>query len=58
MTMVVSTYILMEPNLALGRFIPAHIAIIMGGGITLIIAAFYILKLFFKKKEPVEEKSE
>ena len=51
MTSVVTTYILAEPELALGRFIPYHIALIVGGVIALLFAGFYIFKLLTKKKE-------
>ena len=49
MTTVVTTYIFAEPNLALGRFIPYWIAIIIGIGLTLLLAGFYLFKLFTKK---------
>ena len=48
MTAVVVTYILAEPNLALGRFIPYYLALIIGGAISLLLAAFYIFKLLTK----------
>ena len=48
MTTVVVTYILAEPNLALGRFIPYYLALIIGGAISLLLAAFYIFKLLTK----------
>ena len=51
MTTVVVTYILAEPQLALGRFIPYNIALIVGGSLSLLIAGFYIFKLITKKKE-------
>ena len=50
MTMVVSTYIFAEPQLALGRFIPYNIAIIIGAIITLLLSGFYIFKLITKMK--------
>ena len=49
MTTVVVTYILAEPQLALGRFIPYYLAAIIGGVISLLIAGFYIFKLITKK---------
>ena len=50
MTFVVSTYILAEPNLALGRFVPYYLAIILGGTITLLLSGFYLFKLLTIKK--------
>ena len=49
MTAVVTTYILAEPQLALGRFIPYYIALIIGLVLTLTISGFYIFKLLTKK---------
>ena len=49
MTMVVTTYIFAEPQLALGRFIPYFVAIIIGLVITLILSSFYVYKLISKK---------
>lgn len=51
MTAVVLTYILAEPNLALGRFIPYNIALIVGLSLTLIALGFYIFKLITKKND-------
>ena len=48
MTMVVTTYIFAEPQLALGRFIPYLVAILIGVGLTLAISGFYIYKLISK----------
>ena len=45
MTAVVITYILAEPHLALGRWIPYPIAIGIGLGLTVIICGIYIFKL-------------
>ena len=45
MTAVVITYLLAEPNLALGRYIPYNIALFVGLGITLLFTGFYIYKL-------------
>ena len=49
MTFVVSTYIFAEPQLALGRFVPYYLAIIIGGVITLLFSGFYLFKLLTKK---------
>ena len=56
MTTVVTTYILAEPQLALGRFIPYHIALIIGLAITLALSGFYIFKLLTKKNPKVTER--
>ena len=58
MTMVVSTYLFAEPELALGRFIPYNIAVIIGSIITLLLSGFYIFKLLTKKKENQLESSQ
>ena len=55
MTTVVVTYILAEPELALGRFIPYYLAAIIGGVISLLIAGFYIFKLITKKNKEQSE---
>ena len=55
MTTVVVTYILAEPELALGRFIPYYLAAIIGGVISLLIAGFYIFKLITKKNTEQSE---
>ena len=56
MTAVVATYILAEPQLALGRFIPYHIALVIGLVLTLALSGFYIFKLLTKKKpEAIEQ---
>ncbi|MBP5216742.1 MAG: carbon starvation protein A [Bacilli bacterium] len=52
MSAVVITYILGEPQLALGRFIPYPIAAIVGGAISLLLAGFYVFKLIRKKPQP------
>ena len=49
MTAVVVTYILAEPQLALGQFIPYNIALIIGVSIALAISGFYIFKLITNK---------
>ncbi len=51
MTAVVITYILAEPNLGLGRFIPYVLSIVIGLTISLLIFSFYIFKLLSHKKE-------
>ena len=50
MTAVVVIYILAEPNLALGRFIPYNIALIVGFALAFLLAGFYIFKLITKKR--------
>ena len=55
MTSVVTIYILAEPNLALGRYIPYNIALIVGFALSFLLAGFYIFKLITKKKEKVIE---
>lgn len=55
MTTVVVTYILAEPNLALGRFIPYLVGLFVGIGITLLISGFYLFKLFTKKDSVSKE---
>ena len=54
MTSVVVIYILAEPNLALGRFIPYYIALIIGFSISLVLFGFYLFKLFTKKEKTIE----
>ena len=51
MTSVVTIYILAEPNLALGRYIPYNIALIVGFVLAFLLAGFYIFKLITKKEE-------
>lgn len=48
MTAVVTSYILMEPELALGHFIPFNLALTLGIAITIAISGFYIFKLLTK----------
>ena len=55
MTTVVITYIFAEPQLALGRFIPYYIAIIIGISVTLLLSGFYIFKIITKKENEVLE---
>ena len=55
MTTVVVTYILTEPQLALGRFIPYYLALIIGGVISLLLAGFYLFKLLTKKDSVISE---
>ncbi len=54
MTAVVITYILAEPNLALGRIIPYYVSLIIGIVLALAIFGFYLYKLFKKKDEKLE----
>ena len=49
MTAVVTIYILAEPNLALGRFIPYVMAIIVGSCLSLLLFGFYLFRLITKK---------
>ena len=49
MTAVVTIYILAEPNLALGRFIPYVVAIIVGSCLSLLLFGFYLFRLITKK---------
>ena len=49
MTTVVEIYIFAEPQIALGRFVPYHIAVIIGSVISLAIFAFYFVKLLNRK---------
>lgn len=49
MTAVVVTYLFAEPNLALGKYVPYNIAIIVGISISLLVSGFYIYKLITKK---------
>ncbi|RIA75616.1 carbon starvation protein CstA [Anaeroplasma bactoclasticum] len=49
MTAVVTTYILAEPNLALGKWISYVTAIYIGIGLTIVISGFYLFKLITKK---------
>lgn len=63
LTMVVATYIFAEPRIALGRWIPYMWACLIGAGLTLIPAGFYLYFLFRKKplyveETPAEEKEE
>ena len=55
MTAVVTTYILGEPNIALGQFIPMNIAYIVGASLAAINFGIYLFFLF-KKKPQLEEK--
>lgn len=51
MTTVVVTYLLAEPRLALGRFVPYNIAIIVGVSISLLVFGFYVFKLITKRND-------
>ena len=55
LTIVVITYLLAEPNIALGRFIPYTTAVIVGASISLLPILFYLYKLFFAKPKKIEE---
>ena len=55
MTAVVICYLLGEPNIALGRFIPENIAVIIGISITFIIFGFYIYQLIRLIKKEAKE---
>ena len=52
MTEVVTIYIFAEPNLAIGRFIPYFVAIIIGSCLSLLIFGFYLFRLITKKYQP------
>lgn len=54
MSAVVIIYILAEPRLALGRFIPYHISLIAGFSATFVLAAFYVFLLIRRWKKPQE----
>lgn len=54
MTTVVITYILAEPNLALGRFIPYYVSLIIGISASILIFGFYIFKLI-RQKDAIED---
>ena len=64
MSAVVITYIFAEPNLALGRFIPYNIALIIGSSLSVVILILYIIKLCLRKdsdlviEEPIKEEVE
>ena len=58
MTMVVSTYIFAEPNLALGKWIPYQAAIFIGLGITVLLSGFYIYKIIVRKDELLLEEQD
>ena len=49
MTAVVTTYILGEPNIALGHFIPMWLAYIIGGVLATFNFGVYLIFLFSKK---------
>ena len=55
MTSVVTIYILAEPNLALGRFIPYYIAVIAGFSVSLAIFGFYLFRMIRGKYHSSEE---
>ncbi len=55
MTAVVLTYIIGEPNIALGRFIPMWVAYLIGGIITGLLFLFYLYLMIFKFKKVEED---
>ena len=55
MSAVVITYILAEPQLALGRFIPYLIAVIIGSSLSLVILILFVVKLVLRKDSDLEE---
>ena len=55
MSAVVITYILAEPQLALGHFIPYLIAIIIGSSLSLVILILFVVKLVLRKDSDLEE---
>ena len=54
MTAVVLIYILAEPNLALGRFIPYHVAVIIGLSLSLLTFVIYFFRLITKKYQSTQ----
>ena len=50
MTSVVVIYILAEPQLGLGRFLPYYSSVAIGITVTFIIAGFYIIKLLLSRR--------
>ena len=50
-------YIFAEPQLALGRFVPYYIAVVVGIGVPLLISGFYVFKLISKMVKKKEEPS-
>lgn len=55
MTAVIVIYILAEPNLALGQFIPYYLANIIGISVTASIFIFYLIMLFIRKGTVIDE---
>ena len=55
MSAVVITYILAEPQLALGHFIPYLIAAIIGSSLSLVILILFVVKLVLRKDSDLEE---
>ena len=51
MTAVVLIYILAEPNLALGRFIPYNVAVIIGFALSLLTFGIYLFRLITKTSQ-------
>ena len=58
MTAVIIIYILAEPNLALGRFIPYYLANIIGISVTSAIFIFYLVMLFIRKGTVPDEEEQ
>lgn len=54
MNAAVITYLFGEPNLALGRFMPMSIAVIVGGSVSGLIFCFYLFQLLRKPKKKPE----
>ena len=55
MSAVVITYIFAEPQLALGRFVPYLVAVIVGSTLSLIILILFVIKLVLRKDTELEE---
>ncbi len=55
MTAVVITYILAEPRLALGAFIPYNVAVIVGASLSIALFGFYLVKTILRKGVPNPE---
>ena len=54
MTAVVLIYILAEPNLALGRFIPYNVAVIIGAALSLLTFGIFLFRLITKTSQNKE----
>ena len=55
MTAVVITYILAEPRLGLGAFIPYNVAVIVGASLSIALFGFYLVKTILRKGVPNPE---